>query len=131
MSHPLWQNAGMKHEEGRVKDAEARMQESEVSRDNKAAGALGTRRDVPAWWLEVPDAEKAVIRDVLTSIRGLKGSRSPQVGQAARKWERSIACFIRFRLIGEKQKTESRKLRWEHPVVESAVSREKAQRAKG
>jgi len=58
-------------------------------------------RPVPAWWLDVPDAEKAVIRDVLKSIRGLKGSCSPMVGRAARKWERSIACFIKFRLMGE------------------------------
>jgi hypothetical protein len=73
---------------------------------NRTEGTWNAERGVrikpaiPDWWLEVPDAEKAVIRDVLTSIRGLKGSRSPQVGQAARKWERSIACFIKFRLMG-------------------------------
>lgn len=63
-------------------------------------GGVRNARQIPAWWLDVPEVEKAVIRDVLTSIRGLKGSRSPLVGQAARKWERSIACFIKFRLMG-------------------------------
>jgi hypothetical protein len=32
----------------------------------------------------------------------LKSSRSGPVAMAARKWERSIACFIKFRLIGER-----------------------------
>ena len=54
---------------------------------------------IPAWWLEVPAAEKAVIRDVINSIRGLKNSRSGPVAMAARKWERSLACFIKFRLM--------------------------------
>ena len=54
---------------------------------------------IPAWWLEVPAAEKAVIRDVINSIRGLKSSRSGPVAMAARKWERSLACFIKFRLM--------------------------------
>ncbi len=54
----------------------------------------------PDWWLEVPAAEKAVIRDMLSSIRGLKCSQSGPVALAARKWERSIACFIKFRLMG-------------------------------
>lgn len=57
---------------------------------------------IPAWWLEVPAAEKAVIRDVISSIRGLKNSRSGPVAMAARKWERSIGCFIKFRLMGER-----------------------------
>lgn len=57
---------------------------------------------IPAWWLEVPAAEKAVIRDVINSIRGLKSSRSWPVAMAARKWERSIGCFIKFRLMGER-----------------------------
>ena len=56
----------------------------------------------PAWWRELPAAEKAVLRDVISSIRGLKHSRSGPVAMAARKWERSLACFIKFRLIGER-----------------------------
>ena len=60
---------------------------------------------IPAWWLEVPAAEKAVIRDVISSIRGLKNSRSGPVAMAARKWERSIGCFIKFRLMGGASRT--------------------------
>ena len=67
-------------------------------------GAVGS----PDWWLEVPAAEKAVIRDMLTSIRGLKCSRSGPVALAARKWERSIACFIKFRLMGERPRSRER-----------------------
>lgn len=49
--------------------------------------------------MELPDAEKAVIRDVIGMIRGLKQSPSWQVARAARKWESGIVCFIKFRLI--------------------------------
>ncbi len=54
---------------------------------------------IPSWWLAVPQSEKDVIRDVVTAVRGLKRSKSPQVALAARKWERGIVCFIRFRLM--------------------------------
>lgn len=107
----------MQHEKGSLQKGEARdrdrTNEEELtpgdSAQSRAGGTLGTRRDVPAWWVEVPAAEKAVIWDVLTAIRGLKGSRCPHVGRAARKWERSIGCFIKVRLIGENQSTERRK----------------------
>ena len=56
----------------------------------------------PEWWRVVPAAEKAVLRDMLSSIRGVKGSQSGAFAQAARKWERRIACFIKFRLMGER-----------------------------
>lgn len=84
---------------------EGRNQKAEIRRQQYTDATYGTDRDrnsrqVPGWWIEVPDAEKAVIRDVLTAIRGLKASRSAPVGLAARKWERSIACFIKFRLMG-------------------------------
>jgi len=51
---------------------------------------------VPDWWVAVPAEEKAVIRDVLNAIRGLKHSRSAPVSLAARKWERSIAFSSSF-----------------------------------
>jgi hypothetical protein len=80
---------GMKNEDGRIQSGGR-----SAERGARNAG------QIPKWWREVPAAEKAVIRDVLTAIRGLKASRSLLVGQAARKWERSIACFIKFRLMG-------------------------------
>jgi hypothetical protein len=51
----------------------------------------------------VSAGEKAVIRDVVGAIRGLKRSRSWQVAQAARKWERGITCFIKVRLINDRK----------------------------
>ena len=72
---------------------------NENGKSNNGAG------QIPAWWLEVPAAEKAVIRDVISSIRGLKNSRSGPVAMAARKWERSIGCFIKFRLMGGASRT--------------------------
>lgn len=59
---------------------------------------------IPAWWQEVPVAEKAVIRELVKSFRGLKSSRSGPAAVAARKWERSLICFIKFRLAGGARK---------------------------
>jgi len=66
----------------------------------RAERAAGVGRS-PDWWRELPAAEKRVIRDVLGAIRKWKQSESWPAAQAARKWERSIACFIKFRLRGE------------------------------
>lgn len=64
---------------------------------------------VPCWWQVLPNEEKEVIRDALRAFQGLKRSRSPEVAKAAGKWERSIKCFIKCRLVGENRKAESRK----------------------
>ena len=40
-----------------------------------------------------------------------EAEQSPEVARAAVKWERGIGCFIKVRLINEKQKAESRKLK--------------------
>src|ERR1041385_1762261 len=63
---------------------------------------------IPEWWVGVPAAEKAVIRDVIGMIRGLKRSRSVPVAEAARKWERGLTCFIKFRLMGERPRPRAR-----------------------
>ena len=73
--------------------------QNEKAGGGSRSGTMATRRSAPAWWLEVPESEKAVIRDVVASIRGLKRSKSPHISRAARKWERGIVCFIRFRLM--------------------------------
>jgi hypothetical protein len=88
----------MQNEKGTIQQAEVQSRGG----TNKTGATNGVRREVPAWWLAVPQSEKAVIRDVVASIRGLKRSKSPQISQAARKWERGIVCFIRFRLMGER-----------------------------
>ncbi len=53
----------------------------------------------PEWWRILPEAEKAVIRDVLNALRSLKRSQQGQVAVAARKWERSLGCFIKCQLM--------------------------------
>ena len=64
--------------------------------DNNGAGRN------PLWWVVVPTAEKAVICDLVAAMRGVKGSRTGPNAQAARKWERRIVCYIKFRLMAEK-----------------------------
>ncbi len=44
-------------------------------------------------------------------MQSARRSKSPDVARAAVKWERALGCFIKVRLITEKQKAESRKLR--------------------
>jgi hypothetical protein len=46
-------------------------------------------------------------------MRSARRSKSPAVAQAAVKWERALVCFIKVRLIAERQKLERRMRRWE------------------
>ncbi len=64
--------------------------------------------DELAWWRRVPGGERAVIHAVLWMLRGARRSRVREVAQAAVKWERGLACFIKVRLMGEKQAAERR-----------------------
>jgi len=66
----------------------------------------------PEWWTALPEGEKTLLRAVGRMLRGAKRSRLPEVARAAAKWERALGCFIKVRLITEKQKAESRKLKW-------------------
>jgi hypothetical protein len=56
----------------------------------------------------LPAGERILIRTVLRMLRSAKQSRIREVARAAAKWERGISCFIKVRLITEKQKAESR-----------------------
>lgn len=94
-----------------MQNEKGRIQKGGVGSQNGVAAAHSARRDVPAWWLAVPQSEKAVIRDVVASIRGLKRSKSPQISQAARKWERGIVCFIRFQLMSASRTGHQRQAR--------------------
>jgi hypothetical protein len=47
----------------------------------------------------VPREEKEVIRGIVRAVRVLKQSRIPEVSRAAAKWDRSLSCFIKFRLM--------------------------------
>jgi hypothetical protein len=78
--------------------------------DSRAFAARGI--DPPAWWTRLPVGERALIRAVVRMLRSARRSRVREVARAAVKWERGICCFIKVRLITEKQKAESRKLKW-------------------
>ena len=58
-----------------------------------------------------PAGERRFLGGLARMMRSARRSESPGVAQAAVKWERSLACFIKVRLIGEKQRTESRRLK--------------------
>jgi hypothetical protein len=76
------------------------------NRRPKAGGA-----DDREWWTRLPGGERALIRAVVWMLRGAKQSQIREVAQAAAKWERGIGFFIKVRLMGEKRRAESRKLR--------------------
>ncbi len=56
----------------------------------------------PDWWVAVPESEKIVLRNAIGAIRLQKKSRSPQIASAAQKWDATISCFIRARLMNRK-----------------------------
>ena len=51
-----------------------------------------------SWWAGLSNGEKHVIWCVMRMLRGAKRSELSDVAQAAKKWERGIACFIKWRL---------------------------------
>jgi len=63
----------------------------------------------PDWWMAVPAGERALLHAIARMLRSAKRSQLQEVARAAAKWERGLGCFIKVRLIGEKQKAESRK----------------------
>ena len=63
----------------------------------------------PEWWTRLPGGERALIGAVVRMLRSARRSQVREVARAAVKWERGIGCFIKVRLMGEKQKAESRK----------------------
>jgi hypothetical protein len=60
----------------------------------------------------LPGGERALIRAVVGLLRCAKRSQVREVARAAAKWERGLGCFIKVRLIGEKQRAERRKRAW-------------------
>jgi hypothetical protein len=62
---------------------------------------------VPDWWTAVPKGERALLQAIARILRSAKRSHLPEVARAAAKWERGIGCFVKVRLIREKQRAES------------------------
>jgi len=67
----------------------------------------------PDWWGTLPAGERSVIRAVAVVLREAKASGSLEMAWAAAKWERALGCFIKVRLVAEKQKAERRNQRTE------------------
>ena len=67
----------------------------------------------PEWWAMAPTGERRFLDGLARMMRSARRSKLPDVARAAVKWERALGCFIKVRLITEKQKAESRKLKWE------------------
>ena len=63
----------------------------------------------PEWWVGLPEGERQLIRGLERMLGGAKRSQVPEVARAARKWEASLNCFIKVRLMNER--TRQRRLR--------------------
>jgi hypothetical protein len=61
----------------------------------------------PDWWTAVPKGERALLHAIARMLRSAKRSHLPEVARAAAKWERSIGCFVKVRLIEEKRKRDA------------------------
>ncbi len=59
---------------------------------------------MPEWWTVAPVGERRFLGSLARMMRSAKRSKSPDVAQAATKWERALGCFIRVRLMGEKRR---------------------------
>jgi len=64
----------------------------------------GSRRAVveaPWWWRVLPWGERVFLVALARMLRAARESEHPGVKQAAAKWERSLGCFIKVRLMHE------------------------------
>jgi hypothetical protein len=66
---------------------------------------------MPEWWAVAPAGERRFLGGLARMMRSAKGSKSPDVAQAASKWERALGCFIKVRLMGERRRAARR--RWQ------------------
>ena len=85
---------------------------SPVPRSSTAEGGRITQIASPEWWTIAPVGERRFLVGLARMMRSAKRSKSPDVARAAVKWERALGCFIKVRLIGERQKAERRMERW-------------------
>jgi hypothetical protein len=65
-------------------------------------GMKTNNRQSPEWWVTLPETEKTVLRTFMHSIRAMEECTSPQIASAARKWDATLSCFIKTRLINRK-----------------------------
>jgi hypothetical protein len=67
-----------------------------------------TQIAAPEWWALRPVGERRFLAGLARMMRSARRSKSPEVARAAAKWERALGCFIKVRLITERQKAECR-----------------------
>lgn len=54
------------------------------------------------WWEALTPGEKKLICNLMRMLRGAKHSQIQDVARAAAKWERGIGCFIKVRLMNDR-----------------------------
>jgi hypothetical protein len=74
----------------------------------KGSGKPNAGAGNPEWWTRLAWEERALIRAVFRLLGRAKRSEAPELAQAAVKWERSLGCFIKVRLITEGRRAERR-----------------------
>jgi hypothetical protein len=94
----------MKNEKANETKAESGKQRSEVECQRADVRRL-------EWWEALAPGERRFLCNVMRMIRAAKQSHLPEVAHAAAKWEITLACFIRVRLVVENRKAVSRKLK--------------------
>ena len=67
---------------------------------------LPNPKDSREWWTRLPSGEKAVVRAVFRLLGIAKRNQSREIAQAAVKWERSLGCFIKVRLMAQWRRAE-------------------------
>ncbi len=67
------------------------------------SGAAAAAPALPKWWTAAPAGERRFLRGLARMVRRARRSRSPEVAQAAAKWERTLKCFIKVRLMHERR----------------------------
>ncbi len=70
------------------------------------------------WWRRLPGGERAVIRAVVRMLRSARRSEVREVARAAAKWARGLGCFIKVRLMWEKERAESKRQECKRPFVD-------------
>jgi len=78
----------------------------------------------PYWWRALPWGERVFLVALARMLRAARESEHPGVKQAAAKWERSLGCFIKVRLMHEAR-------RWQLVCRHCAGTRSPGQQPRG
>jgi hypothetical protein len=70
-----------------------------VESGNQKCGRRCIGLGCPEWWRAVPEEERALLWSLVRMLKSAKRSRIGGVVRAARKWESSLSCFMKVRLL--------------------------------